>query len=78
MLSPEDLREMDELLLDYLDEGRVTPVYCRDRLIDDGHRESVTSTYCGQVLRRLAEHGHVRNLLDVGLYELVDDPREGG
>lgn len=74
-LEAADLREVDDLLLGYLAEGRVTPAYCRDRILTEGHRESITSTYCGQRLQRLEEHGHVTNLLDTGLYELVSDPR---
>jgi hypothetical protein len=38
--------------------------------------DQITSTYCGQRLQRLEKHGHVQNLMDTGLYELVDDPRE--
>lgn len=75
-LEADDLREIDELLLDYLNEGRVTPAYCRDRILHQGHRDSITSTYCGQRLQRLEEHGHVTNLLETGLYELVSDPRK--
>lgn len=74
-LTPDDLREVDEILLDYLQEGRITPVYARERILDEDVRESITAQYCGQRLRRLAEHGHVRNLYDVGLYELLEDPR---
>lgn len=77
MLSDEDLRDVDRTLLDYLVEGRVTPVYARDRIHDETERE-YTSTYLGQRLQRLGEHGHVRNLYGTGLYELVEDPREGG
>jgi len=75
-LGPEDLRAIDRDLLGYLAEGRVTPVYARDRMEEEGERD-VTSTYVGQRLKRFAEHGHVENLLDTGLYELVDDPRGG-
>lgn len=74
-LSTDDLRDVDEDLLDYLQEGRVTPVYARDRMADEGVRD-VTSTYLGQRLQRLEEHRHARNLYDTGLYELVSDPRE--
>lgn len=75
-LDPDDdLREIDHILLDYLQEGRVTPAYCRDRLLDEGERESITSTYCGQRLQRFEEHDHVENLYGNGLYELVEDPR---
>ena len=73
-LDDEGLREVDRALLDYLAEGRVTPVYARDRLADEGRNE-VTSAYLGQRLKRLVEHGHAENLYDVGLYELVEDPR---
>jgi hypothetical protein len=75
-LDPDDLRDVDEVLLEYLAEGRVTPAYARDRMADEGRRD-VTSTYLGQRLQRLEEHDHARNLYDTGLYELVDDPREG-
>lgn len=73
-LSDDDLRDVDGDLLDYLTEGRVTPVYARERMLDEDLRE-VTSTYLGQRLKRLTEHGYARNLYDTGLYELVDDPR---
>jgi hypothetical protein len=74
-LSNSDLRDVDRDLLEYLLEGRVTPVYARERMNDEERRE-VTSTYLGQRLQRLEEHGHVRNLYETGLYELIDDPRE--
>ncbi|AGB38780.1 hypothetical protein [Natronococcus occultus] len=74
-LSNSDLRDVDRDLLEYLLEGRVTPVYARERMNDEGRRE-VTSTYLGQRLQRLEEHDHVRNLYETGLYELIDDPRE--
>lgn len=74
-LDPDQLRDVDLDLLEVLEGGRVTPVYVRERWKDEGVND-VTSTYIGQRLQRLAEHGHVRNLQDTGLYELVDDPRE--
>jgi len=74
-LDIDDLREIDGVILDYLQEGRVTPAYCRDRILDENVRDEITSTYCGQRLQRLEEHDHVRNLFDTGLYELVSDPR---
>lgn len=74
-LDDDGLRDVDRDLLDYLQEGRVTPVYARDRMLDEDKRD-VTSTYLGQRLQRLEEHDHVRNLYDTGLYELIDDPRE--
>lgn len=74
-LDEDDLREVDRLLLAYLSDGRVTPVYARERMVDEGHDE-VTGAYLGQRLKRLVEHDHVRNLYDTGLYELVTDPRD--
>jgi|GEM_PF-1563559 len=74
-LSGDQLRDVDRDLLKYLREGRVTPVYARDRMEEEGARE-VTSAYLQQRLKRLVEHGHARNLLQDGLYELIDDPRE--
>lgn len=76
-LNADDLREVDTVILDYLGEGRVTPAYCRDRILDESVRDEITSTYCGQRLQRLEEHDHVQNLYDTGLYELVTDPRGG-
>lgn len=73
-LDDEDLREVDRDLLEYLREGRVTPAYARDRMVDEGIRD-VTNTYLGQRLQRLEEHDHVVNLFGVGLYEIVHDPR---
>ena len=76
-LSDDDLREVDRVLLDYLAEGRVTPVYARERIVDERPQDKVTSAYLGQRLKRLVEHGHADNLYDVGLYQMVSDPREG-
>ena len=75
-LDADDLRNVDVDLLEFLREGRVTPAFARDRMQDEGVRD-VTSTYLGQRLQRFEEHNHVENLYDSGLYELVDDPREG-
>jgi hypothetical protein len=74
MLSSGDLRDVDERLLDYLREGRVTPAHARERVMsDDG--EEYSRGYVQQRLSRLEEHGHATNL-GGGLYELVDDPRD--
>ena len=75
MLKTDQLREVDEDLLEYLRDGRVTPIYAKRRMDNENVRD-VTSTYLQQRLKRLGEHGHVRNLFDTGLYELVDDPFE--
>lgn len=74
MLSADDLREIDEVLISYLREGRVTPVYCQRRILADGKRESISRGYVQERLARLVEHSHVENLQDTGLYELVADP----
>lgn len=74
VLEIDDLRRIDQTLLDYLHEGRVTPIYCKRRLEGDGHDYS--RGYVQQRLNRLVEHNHAENLLNVGLYELVEDPRD--
>ncbi len=74
MLDADDLRSIDETILDYLADGRVTPVYCQKRLEDENLK--FTRGYVHERLARLSEHDHVRNLYETGLYELVDDPRE--
>lgn len=76
-LQPNQLREIDRTILKYLREGRVRTSYVRKRIIGEEVRESITSQYIGQRLQRLAEHDHVENLLESGLYELVDDPESG-
>lgn len=76
VLEDEGLREIDRIILDFLQEGRVTPVYLRERIIAEGVRDSITEQYCQQRLKRLVEHDHVENLLSVGLYQLSTDPRE--
>ena len=67
VLEPRQLNEADEKILDQLHQGRVSPGY-----VDA--KTDVEQTYVSQRLRRLEEHGHVRNL-SRGLWELVDDPR---
>jgi len=74
MLEDDDLREVDRRILAYLSERALTPAYARKRLTDAG--EEYSRGYVQQRLARLEEHDHVENLLDSGLYELVDDPRE--
>ncbi|OIB59401.1 hypothetical protein BBD46_01515 [Natrialba sp. SSL1] len=76
MLTAADLRDVDEQLLEYLEEGRVTPRYARERLEED--LDEYSRGYVQQRLARLEEHQHVENLLGLGLYELVDDPRGVG
>lgn len=74
MLSSDDLRPVDRALLDYLNEGRVTPVFCQKRLEKAG--EEYTRGYLHERLTRFVEHDHAANLMDTGVYELIADPRE--
>ena len=64
-----DLNPTDNAILDRLQEGRASPTYIADR--DDYSRQNVTNR-----LQRLVEHGYVQRLAP-GLYELVEDPRDG-
>ena len=73
MLEPGQLRDIDKRLLLYLRQRAVTPAYCRLRLKQD-EMGDYSRGYVQQRLSRLEEHGHVENLLNVGLYELIDDP----
>lgn len=78
VLSPDDLNEWDELILDYLrDEGRATPSLLVEEFIHRGEIEDVSRQWVNSRLKRLEEHGHVRNLHETGVYEFVSDPREG-
>lgn len=71
-LGPEDLNEMDRQILTYLrDEGRASPtLFLRAEDIDSS-RQWVSSRFV-----RLAEHGHIRDLYDTGIYEFVEGPEE--
>ena len=75
-LTPDKLNDLDRAILDYLaSDGRATPKVIQMELQDRGHSPGVRQNVNGR-LSRLAEHGHVRNVQDAGLYELVSDPRE--
>lgn len=76
-LSPDQLNDLDKNLLDLLHEGRVTPTLARTQLDKRGLAD-VSRQYINRRLKRLAEHDHIENLLDTGVYELVTDPREDG
>lgn len=69
VLAPDDLNDTDIAVLDVLRKGRVTPQYAADQM-------DVSRTYASERLKRLVEHGHVEKVAP-GLYELVEDPREG-
>lgn len=68
VLTPEDLNDTDERLLDLLEEGRVTPQYVADQI-------DISRTYASERLKRLVEHRYVERPAP-GLYELVEDPRD--
>ncbi len=59
MLENDDLRDVDQTILSYMDDGRVTPVYCKKRLSDDGMDYS--RGYVQERLSRLVEHDHAEN-----------------
>jgi len=67
VLSPEDLSDTDDKILEQLQEGRVTPQYLANQL-------DISRPYASDKLRRFVEHGHIERLAS-GLYELEDDPR---
>ena len=73
-LSPDDLNGLDRQILKNLTEGgRATPTLMLKLLGE----EQYSRQYVNQRMKRLSEHGHIRNVLDTGVYEPVDDPREG-
>jgi hypothetical protein len=72
-LPPEKLNDADELILNVLADGRATPTLVQRYLAAEGTEFS--RQYVNQRMKRLAEHGHIENLFDTGVYELADDPR---
>lgn len=75
VLKKSQLNDMDRAVLDLLDEGRVTPSLAQTLLVKREISDT-TAQYINQRLKRLAEHGHVTNIEDSGVYELVADPRK--
>jgi hypothetical protein len=71
-LKPDDLNTLDEKIINYLaNEGRASPtLFMRAEDIDTS-RQWVSSRFT-----RLAEHEHIRELYDTGIYEFVSDPRK--
>lgn len=71
-LPPDRLNELDRRILDYLrTEGRASPTLFRRADGVDTSRQYVSARFV-----RLAEHGHIRELHDTGIYEFESDPRE--
>lgn len=75
-LSTDNLNDWDERILDYLAEGRATPGLVRKMMLRDNVTDDISRQYINERMTRLAEHNHLRNLLDSGVYELTSDPRE--
>lgn len=65
------LSEFDQRLIDFLEEGRCTPVLIKRLLETEGIEYS--RQHISNRLTRLEEHGIVVNLYDTGVYELVED-----
>lgn len=74
-LASDQLNDLDRSLLDLLQEGRLTPTLAR-KLLAERALADVSRQYVNRRLKRLAEHEHIENILDTGVYQLVDDPRE--
>jgi hypothetical protein len=73
-LTFDQLNDADSLILDVLADGRATPTLVQRHLAADGRKFS--RQYINQRMKRLAEHDHIENLFNTGVYELVDDPRD--
>lgn len=69
MLDTDDLAPSDVAILDLLQEGRVTAPYAAD---ETGY----SLQYVRDRLARFVEHGNAQKIYE-GLYELVEDPRDG-
>lgn len=63
-------RSVDEMIVELLQEGRVTAPFAAD---ETGY----SLQYVRERLDRLVEHGNAYKVYE-GLYELVEDPRENG
>lgn len=76
VLTPDKLNDLDRAILDYIKEdGRATPRVIQKALKARGKEPGVRQNVNSR-LTRLAEHGHLNNVYDAGLYELVADPRD--
>lgn len=75
VLSKADLNDADYDILDILASGRATPALVRTLLEEEYGRE-LSRQYVSQRMIRLAEHDHLKNVYETGVYELIDDPRE--
>ena len=62
------LNETDKNIISKLEKGRNVPANIAEEL-------DLSRQYVQQRLRRLEEHGHVKNI-GRGVYEMIDDPRD--
>ena len=69
VLEPDRLNPTDHAILDLLSEGRINAPYAADV-------SGKSLDYVRNRIIRLVDHDHVRRVHD-GLYELVEDPRDG-
>ncbi|MFW6382428.1 MAG: hypothetical protein ACOCZD_00125 [Haloferacaceae archaeon] len=72
-LSEGDLNDLDKKILDVLSDGRATPTLVKRLLERDS--TDVSRQYINRRMKRLSEHDHIENLLDTGVYEMLEDPR---
>ena len=72
-LAEDELNDLDNRILDALANGRATPTLLKKIFEKDGI--DVSRQYINQRMKRLSEHGHIDNLFDTGVYELISDPR---
>lgn len=75
-LAEDDLNDWDEQILDYLADGRATPGLVRKMMLRDDVTDDISRQYINDRMTRLAEHKHLKNILDTGVYELASDPRK--
>ena len=75
-LSPDQLNDMDEWILDYFGEHqRATPNLLRHVYGDEN--DDVSRQWISNRIRRLAEHSHIRRVHpEDATYEFVSDPRD--
>jgi DNA-binding Lrp family transcriptional regulator len=69
VLDTDDLNDTDEAILELMRDGRVTPPLVAKKL-------QKSREYASERLIRMKEHGNATRIAP-GLYELVDDPRDG-
>jgi len=69
-MEPKDLNDSDREILEMLSEGRATPAALKDWT-------GLSGQTVHNRLGRLVAAGHVEKVHESGLYELVEDPRDG-